>query len=122
MGDWFLDYVLQLTRNMAGLVMDKELPRHELFDAENHYTTGERLLGFLQEKLAAHDINGAENLLFECIEADPRAEYYPFALQFYEALDALDDATLAENKFSRDEIEQGRRDLEKIYAGQAPPH
>lgn len=68
----------------------------------------------LTEMAAGGDLNGAENQLYA--EAENREPAVLAAgLQFYDYLNTLDDAYLAEHDFSREEIYAGLMQLLRTY-------
>ncbi len=59
-------------------------------------------------------INEAENLLFENLDTDNK-RYMELALDFYERLNNFEDDFLEENNFSREEIEEGLKEIFKKF-------
>ena len=68
--------------------------------------------------LDARDVNVAENLLFEMLERYPEYDFLRVALQFYTDLEKWPDAELAEANFSRQEIFEGMREIQKFIDAQ----
>lgn len=120
MSDWYMRYITELTRNLATFVFARNLSKHELFDEEGRYAAGELLFHTVKGKLLEGKVNEAENLLFETIEADPREEYLPAALDFYEELAGMDTDALAACNFTPEEVAEGLRAVHRIY-GMALP-
>lgn len=68
----------------------------------------------LEKRIQNGDIGGAENLLFEKMEKGNDA-HLKLAIDFYKKLNTLDDKTLEDGGFSRQEIEEGLRDAADFF-------
>ncbi|NFV13985.1 hypothetical protein FDG09_14045 [Clostridium sporogenes] len=60
-------------------------------------------------------INEAENILFEVIESRKTEKNLEIALFFYKELSKWDEAKLQKHSFSKFEIQQGLKDVQKFY-------
>lgn len=69
----------------------------------------------LRELVDNGKINDAEDLLFNNIELNPNFGFLEIAVDFYSYLNKLDDEFLIKNNFSKDEVLEGIKDIEKIY-------
>ncbi|EHJ00299.1 hypothetical protein CDLVIII_3744 [Clostridium sp. DL-VIII] len=58
--------------------------------------------------------NKAEDLIFDELEKNNSLEVHEIAIEFYNSLLQKSDEHLKENNFSREEIYQGLKDLEKL--------
>lgn len=73
----------------------------------------------LQRKIENHQYNEAENLLYEEIEKDPENdELFKLGMWFYHKLSQIDEDTLEEHNFSRDEVLEGYQTLERMRTEQ----
>lgn len=115
------DYILRLTESVvrfyAGLLFpDKKLDEIEIKLLENIGELGLMQI-ILSRMIAAGQFNEAENFLFAEIEKNPRSEHYSIAEVFYAELSKKTDRELEHGNFSREEIEQGLKDLECYFSG-----
>ncbi len=69
-----------------------------------------RLLDLIKE----NNFNKAEDLLFESIENDKGQGSLQVAVWFYLQLNNIDEEVLEQNNFSRQEVLEGIREIEKI--------
>lgn len=113
--DYLLRYIETLSRALASFVLGRPAGIHEFMDEEAQVYGDDFLRYRLQKLLLENNLNEAENLLFETIEADPQMNYLPVALGFYEQLSEKTDEELAQNDFSRPEIAEGLEHLKTIY-------
>lgn len=105
--DYMMRQIETLSETVAHLVFQKK---------SADYTPGERETGADELYFALHtlveagEINEAENRLYEdCDLNDVR--YLEVAVDFYAHLNNLSDKTLEAGGFSREEIQEGLRDL-----------
>ena len=117
--DYILREIQALTRFLAKAVFQTELESDPLLD-ESGIVTGEKFFAHTLFALVARgQLNEAENLLFEEIEKHPQQEYLKLAIRFYSRLNAMDDKTLREYNFTREEIIEGLAAIKKIYGEEA---
>lgn len=76
-----------------------------------------RMLGMILmgRQVEQGEINEAENLLFEYLDNDARHSLLDVAIRFYNHLNKLDDERLEQCDYSREEIADGLRAVEKYY-------
>jgi hypothetical protein len=60
------------------------------------------------------NINGAEDLLFDMLDAD-NIEHLSIATEFYEKINRMTDEELQSADFTRKEIEYGLSEIKAIY-------
>ena len=119
--DYLMRQINDMVRLIANTIFQKSVGEYEFIHEDGSFSDG-GFLGYRLKKMVLEgDINGAENLLFETLEADPRQEYLPVALDFYSALQEKSDAQLISCRFSRQEIGDGLAELQKIYNIQSNP-
>lgn len=113
--DYILRQIETLSKVLGKVVFDKDFELVTLPD-ENGGNVGEDLFAYrLRKLLSEKKINEGENLLFETIEANPSELNLRTALKFYEELKKMSDEELAACNFSRQEILEGMRALQKFY-------
>jgi hypothetical protein len=111
--DWLMRQIENICRLIAKLLFNKQSPRYEIVDVSTNTETDllhKELIGLLNE----FKINEAENLLFDRINA-LNINYLLVAIDFYTRLNEYDDDFLSKNDFSREEIESGLREVQKIF-------
>ena len=100
------DYIMRLIKEIIRTILkllfniDTEIPTIELLENEEEKATLETLLNMVDDG----DINEAENKIFEMVEAGDR-DSLELVLLFYSYLNDKSDDFLAENNFSRKEIQ-----------------
>lgn len=110
------DYIMRLIRELIRAILklcfniDTEAPGPDLLESEEE----QNILNSLFDKIDQGNINDAENELFELTSNDD-GQKLKMALLFYSYLNDKDDAFLEEHHFSREEIQQGVRDLVSLY-------
>lgn len=110
------DYIMRLIRELVRAILklcfniDTEAPGPDLLESEEE----QNILNSLFDKIDQGDINDAENELFE-LTSNNDGQKLKMALLFYSYLNDKDDAFLEEHHFSREEIQQGVRDLVNLY-------
>jgi hypothetical protein len=115
------DYFMRQIRNavdvftslMGGETSGEE--EHEIVQATTSEDTYMLMLA-LKSLVVQGNINGAEDLLFEHMEAYPDIDFQSTAMQFYDWLDALEDEELLAHNFTRAEIAEGRAAVKTFYA------
>ncbi|MGD9559400.1 MAG: DUF6483 family protein [Oscillospiraceae bacterium] len=117
--DYILRQIEDMTRWLATVVLAKRPGTVEIMDEAGCLTGEYLLLHEVRELLAAGEVNAAEDLLFEVIREDPRDEYLPVALEFYDQLKNMSDAMLAARRFSRAEVAEGLAAIAALY-GKGP--
>lgn len=109
------DYIMRSKTNFIRLlskkIYGKDIAVYELSENEE-YTQNDNLHKRLLALLSEGKINEAENQLFEKINFKDNRTIM-IAIDFYQRLNNLDNEFLQANNFSREEIEEGLRDIAK---------
>ena len=114
--DYILKQIEMSTKFLAKLIFGKESPEYRLqYDETANAEPADLLCLTLRRMIDEGQINEAENLLYENIKREARAEYLEIAIDFYDRLSRLDENTLDECDFSRSEILEGLENVKKIY-------
>jgi len=111
--DWFMRQIMLLTAAIAKIVFGKDAAAYEILDDANKTETDELYLCLLR-LIGEGKINEAEELLFQALRPDHQ-DVLLVALDFYQRLNTLGDDELAQKNFSRQEILEGLREVEKLY-------
>ncbi|RBP66629.1 hypothetical protein DES36_1058 [Alkalibaculum bacchi] len=111
--DYIMRMVDDLIRLLAKLFFNKDTISYELPSEEN-YTQTDYLYKQLLNLIGKGKINEAENLLFQNIDSNDK-RYMELALDFYAKLNNLDDELLEKSNFPREEIEQGVKEIAKVF-------
>lgn len=109
--DYIMRMVTNLVRLLSKIIFDKDIPTYEVSNDEK-YSKSDDLHKNLLALLSEGKINEAEDMLFEDFDPSVNRDL-KLALDFYNRLNNLDDEYLLENNFSREEIEEGLRDIAK---------
>lgn len=110
--DYIMRMINNLVRVLSKVIFNRDVPVYEI-SHEGEYEQSDDLHKNLLALLSAGKINEAEDMLFE--DFNPRnKKHLMLALDFYRRLNDLDDEYLKENNFSREEIEEGLRDIAEI--------
>ena len=119
--DYIMKQIELMTNFLAKLIFGKESPEYKLkYDLQGNASDEELLYLRLVKMIDDGEINEAENLLFENIEGEPRAEYLEIALDFYDRLGRLDNKALDDADFSRAEVLEGLENVKKLYGIETP--
>ena len=115
------DYILRQIENLSKAVADvffhkaSDSGTLEILDEHGRISESGLLYHRLKMLLQNKKINEAENLLFKEVEQNSTAENMVVAAQFYKDLQQLDDRSLLDCDFSRQEILDGIQAIRKIY-------
>ncbi len=106
------DYIMDMIEDFGEFLLNlkAKTTHNEEFSTVNHdESLGEAgLQGIMLKRMcAAGNINEAENLLFDLLDAQPEPDYFYIALDFYKELSLYTDKQLADCDFTRDEIAAG---------------
>ncbi|MBQ8338116.1 MAG: hypothetical protein IJY33_03125 [Oscillospiraceae bacterium] len=106
------DYIMDMIEDFGEFLLNlkAKTTHNEEFSTVNHdESLGEAgLQGIMLKRMCASgNINEAENLLFDLLDAHPEPDYFYIALDFYKELSLYNDNQLADCDFSRDEIAAG---------------
>ena len=111
--DYLLRQIESLAMSLSKLFFNKDMVVYEIPE-ENAQSETDILYNKLNKLVSEGKINEAENLLFD--ETDKsNIEYLRVGIDFYTNLNRLDDKTLEEHNYTREEIEQGLHDLSAEY-------
>lgn len=114
--DYILKQIEMSTNFLAKLIFGKESPEYKLqYDEIANAKPIDLLCLTLRRMIDEGEINEAENLLYENIEREARAEYLEIAIDFYDRLSKLSADRLDECDFSRAEIFEGLENVKRIY-------
>lgn len=111
--DYYMRQIEDMGRMLGKILFMKVQAPIPDFDEEGNLLESALLYRRLCTMLDAHDVNGAENLLFEMLERCPEYDFLRVALQFYTDLEKWTDTELAEADFSRQEIFEGMQEIQK---------
>lgn len=107
------DYIMRIISNMinflAKIVFGKSNAVYEISEDER-FKESDELHQELLDLISKGKINEAENMLFDRLNPDDKRQIM-VAIDFYRRLNSFDDEFLEKNNFSRQEIEEGLRDL-----------
>lgn len=111
------DYILREIESLIHVITDVFLGE----ETKEYLPTGkqedkevDKLHLEIQKLQKAGKINEAENLLFDKISISHRG-YLKIAINFYQQINQLSDEELANQNFSREEIEQGIKEIMNIF-------
>lgn len=114
--DYILKQIEMSTKFLAKIIFGKESPEYKLqYDEIANAKPIDLLCLTLRRMIDEGEINEAENLLYENIEREARAEYLEIAIDFYDRLSKLSADRLDECDFSRAEIFEGLENVKRIY-------
>lgn len=113
--DFILREIQGLTRFLAKTIFHKDVHTDSLIDGSGVVSGEGYFRHSLFKLLSDGEINQAENLLHQQLEADPSHGYLAIAVEFYGKLATLDDGELAVANFSREEIGEGLEAVKRIY-------
>ena len=109
--DYYMRIVHELVRMLIRLVFSKDIDRDDEeavpLEVMEKY---KKLISMIDDG----QINEAENLLLDGLEADSRA-YFELALMFYEKLNGKTDEFLEEHDYSREEVTDGIKYVVDFY-------
>lgn len=111
--DWMLRQVDGLARSLAKLVLKKDSADYLPTGAEEDVALDALHLR-LVERLAAGDVGGGEDLLFQESDWDD-LRYLEVAVDFYARANTLTDDQLDQAGFDRQELQEGLQELAARY-------
>jgi hypothetical protein len=109
--DWIMRRIETLTLTIAKLVFQKDTP--DYCPGEDGRADADALYTSLLVLAGQGQYSDAENLLFDTLDEaeEPDPAFLDVANDFYARLNLLSDQELAAGGFSRQEIEDGLRDV-----------
>lgn len=111
------DYILKIAEAIgkfsAKIFLNKD--RNEFENINLNSVSGEEILPIILKKLVLEGkYNEAENMLFEEMHKNPSNDLVNIGKDFYSMLLSKSDEELVKASFSREEIYQGMKDMEKL--------
>ena len=113
--DYIMKQIEMISQILGKILFQAEPSKSEIIK-DNLFARDEMLKSALRRLIDANDINGAENLFYEELEQNPTPEMLKLGMWFYDRVNMLDDETLDECDYSRQEIVDGLQMLQKIYS------
>lgn len=107
--DWIMRQIENLIEILSRVFLEKETPEYELEETTSSKEYNDLYI-LLDQMLQEGKINEAENLLFDHIEIGNK-KYLEVAINFYYKLNNMEDTFLEEHDFSRQEVDDGLKDL-----------
>ena len=107
--DWIMRQIENLIEILSRVFLEKDTPEYELMEDTSSKEFNYLYLQ-LDNMLKEGQINEAENLLFDHIEIGNK-KYLELAINFYYKLNNMEDSFLKEHNFSRQEVDDGLKDL-----------
>lgn len=111
--DWILRQIEIMVNMLERLLLRQDTATMEQLEFGGETET-DTLYSALLQLLSAGRINEAENLLFERLNTADIGQLR-LALDFYRRVNELDDKTLEEADFSREEIQSGLADVLQAF-------
>ena len=109
--DYIMRQIEGIARMLAKILFNKDSTS---YIEEQQQAETDQLYHTLNDLVDKGQINQAEDLLFEHMNLGD-SRYMELALDFYARLNALDEKTLDDAGFEREEIKQGLLDAAKRY-------
>lgn len=118
--DWIMRRIETLTLTIAKLVFRKDTPDYR--PGEDGRADADALYTSLRVLTGQGQYSDAENLLFNALDEaeEPDPAFLDVANDFYTHLNLLSDQELAAGGFSRQEIEDGLRDVIDQFGVELP--
>ncbi|MBS4534745.1 hypothetical protein GOQ29_03845 [Clostridium sp. D2Q-14] len=111
--DYVMKMIEDIVRFLAKVIFNKDTIDYQVLDEEN-YTPTDYLYKELISLINKGKINEAENLLYEKLDCKDK-KHMELALDFYQRLNNFEDDFLEKNNFSREEIEEGLKEVAKKF-------
>ncbi len=110
------DYIMKMIHQLIEVLLGDIFKGKEKVLEENINKSEEQAEQYkkLKDLVNKYNINEAENLLFEKINLT-NIEDFKLALLFYQYVNEKDNEFLEKSNYSREEIEQGIKDISKKY-------
>ena len=112
--DWMMRQIETMTLAIAKLMFHKDSAEYEMRGGQEALTAAVSLHASLNALLREGRIAEGEDLLFSSLDEDEPA-FLEVAVDFYFRLNLLSDQELEEGNFSRQEIDEGLRDVMEQY-------
>lgn len=111
--DWMMRQVENMVNFLTAMALKKKSSKYEVLNNDSSKDTDTLHLKLI-ELISSCKINEAENLLFESIDKNNK-RYLEVAIDFYSRVNDLDNKALEKSEFSREEIEEGLKDIADIF-------
>lgn len=111
--DWMMRQVENMVNFLTAMALKKKSSKYQVLNNDSSKDTDTLHLKLI-ELISSGKINEAENLLFENIDKNNK-RYLEVAIDFYSRLNDLDNKTLEKDGFSREEIEEGLKDIAEMF-------
>ena len=110
------DYIMKMIHQLIEVLLGDIFKGKEKVLEENINKSDEQAEQYkkLKDLVNKYNINEAENLLFEKINLT-NIEDFKLALLFYQYVNEKDNEFLEKSNYSREEIEQGIKDISQKY-------
>ncbi|WP_297430717.1 DUF6483 family protein [Clostridium sp.] len=105
--------IQELGKSIGNIICNKKEENSEKINIEQMTSTDIFKIIFIK---AVHEgnYNKAENLIFDELETNYSDEIYKIAIEFYKSLLEKSNELLNQSNFSREEIYQGLKDIQKF--------
>lgn len=107
--DYIMRKISNIIKFLKTIIFGEDSSNYELSKNQENKQS-DNLHKILIEFIAFGKVNEAENLLFENFDSKDNRQVL-LALDFYERLNKLDDDFLQQNNFSKEEIEDGLKEI-----------
>lgn len=107
--DYIMRKISNIIKFLKTIIFGEDSSNYELSKNQENKQS-DNLHKILIELIAFGKVNEAENLLFENFDSKDNRQVL-LALDFYERLNKLDDDFLQQNNFSKEEIEDGLKEI-----------
>lgn len=104
--DWIMRQVSDMVRFMTRVILQKESPLYQQSGEESPNSESGLPHQRLGKLIDEQKFREAKNVLDERMDGSDRKDF-EVAVDFYARLNRMDDKTLEENGFSREEIQEG---------------
>lgn len=111
--DWIMRQIESFAALLARMFFNKETTEYQVSQGEIDTET-DLLYKQLCELVNDGKINEAEDLLFDKIDPNNK-RYLELAIDFYSKLNALSDSFLENSNFTREEIDEGLKNVADIF-------
>lgn len=113
--DWMMRQIETMTLAIAKLMFHKDSAEYEMRGGQEALTAADSLHASLNALLREGRVAEGEDLLFSSLNTEDPA-FLEAAVDFYFRLNLLSDQELEAGNFSRQEIEEGLRDVMDQYS------
>ena len=111
--DWVMRQIENIVKLLANILFHKDTITYEIKD-EFNLTETDMLYNDIKQLIEKHEICKAEDLLYEKIDANNEKDI-ELAIDFYQTINLFSDEELERCNFSRDEINDGLKNIAKMF-------